>query len=254
MKRMQDKVCVVTGAGSGIGQAIARLFAAEGATLVLLSLDEAEVDQMRGELEAANVPHLAFVGDTADEAAWQRVVEAAREDFGRIDVLVNNAGYGVRGTVLDTDPATWRGIFDTNVTGVYLGCRSVLPGMIEMGRGAIVNIASVAGEIGMSERAAYCATKAAVTGLTRAMAIDHAAQGIRVNAVAPGTTDSPYFTKIDPEVADPEEFRARLAVRQPLGRLGAPEEIAAAALFLAGDESSFATGSVVTVDGGMSVW
>ncbi|MEV4734842.1 glucose 1-dehydrogenase [Saccharopolyspora sp. NPDC049426] len=254
MKRLQGKVCVVTGAGSGIGEAIARLFAAEGATLVVLSLEQDEVDRVDSELEVANVPYLTFVGDVAEESVWKRVVDRTREVFGQIDVLVNNAGYGIRGTVLDTDPPTWRGIFDTNVTGVYLGCRAVLPSMIEAGRGSIVNIASVAGEIGMAQRAAYCATKAAVTGLTRAIAIDHAEQGVRANAVAPGTTDSPYFHKIAPDVTDLDEFRARLAARQPLGRLGTPEEIAAATLFLAGDESSFATGSVVTVDGGMSVW
>lgn len=254
MTRLRNKVCVVTGAGSGIGQAMAHQFGREGASLVVLSLKEDEVERMRADLETEGVPVRAVAGDVADEQAWEQVVDEATGAFGSIDVLVNNAGYGIRGTVLDTDRATWQGIFDTNVTGVYLGCKAVLPTMIDAVGGSIVNMASVAGEVGMAQRAAYCATKSAVVGLTKAMAVDHADAGIRVNAVAPGTTDSPYFSKINPDVPDPEEFRARLASRQLLGRLGSPEEIAAAALFLASNESSFATGSVVTVDGGMSVW
>ncbi|MCQ4080883.1 SDR family oxidoreductase [Streptomyces sp. RB6PN25] len=251
--RLRDKVCVITGGTSGIGQAITRVFAAEGAAIAVLSLDEDEVATARAELERAGAPHIAVAGDVADAAAWSALADRVVDRFGRIDVLVNNAGYGLAGTVLDTDPQAWEALFGTNVTGVYLGCRAVLPVMIKAGRGSIVNIASVAGEIGMAERAAYCATKAAVVGLTRAMAVDHAVQGIRVNAVSPGTTDSPYFSKIAPGDAASEEFRRSLADRQLLGRLGRPEEIAAAALFLASDESSFATGSVVTVDGGMSV-
>lgn len=252
--RLRDKVCVVTGAGSGIGQAIAHQFGREGARLVVLSLKEDEVERTCADLESARVPVRTVTGDVTDEQAWQQVVDEAIAAFGRIDVLVNNAGYGIRGTVLDTDRAAWQEIFDTNVTGVYLGCQAVLPTMIDAGRGSIVNMASVAGQVGMAQRAAYCATKSAVVGLTKAMAVDHAEAGVRVNAVAPGTTDSPYFSKIHPDVPDPEAFRARLASRQLLGRLAAPEEISSAALFLASDESSFATGSVVTVDGGMSVW
>jgi meso-butanediol dehydrogenase/(S,S)-butanediol dehydrogenase/diacetyl reductase len=175
------------------------------------------------------------------------------ERRGRVDVLVNNAGYGIQGDVLDTDPQAWDALMRTNVTGVYLGSRAMLPWMIQAKTGSIVNVASVAGQIGMPRRAAYCASKAAIVGLTRAMAVDHARQGVRVNAVAPGTTDSPYFDKIAPDVPDPTAYRAYLAERQLVGRLGSPDEIASAIIFAASPASSFMTGSVITIDGGMSV-
>ncbi|NJC73431.1 glucose 1-dehydrogenase [Planosporangium thailandense] len=252
--RLQGKVCLVTGGSSGIGLAISELFAAEGAALAVLSVDGEQLTAACKQLTADGHEALAIHGDVSREADWAAAVEQTLAAYGRIDVLVNNAGYGVRGTVLDTDPQAWNDMFATNVNGVYLGSRAVLPVMCRNGSGSIVNVASVAGAIGMSQRAGYCATKAAVIGLTRAMAIDHADAGVRVNAVAPGTTDSPYFDKISPDVADRAAFRKQLAERQVLRRMGTPAEIAAAALFLASDESSFATGSVVTVDGGMSIW
>jgi meso-butanediol dehydrogenase/(S,S)-butanediol dehydrogenase/diacetyl reductase len=254
VKRLQDKVCLVTGGSSGIGLAISELFAAEGAAVAVLSLDGEELAMACKRLSAVRCEALAIGGDVSREADWARAVDQTVAAFGRIDVLVNNAGYGLRGTVLDTDLQAWNDLFATNVTGVFLGSRAVLPVMRKNQSGSIVNVASVAGQIGMAQRAGYCASKAAVVGLTRAMAIDHADDGVRVNAVAPGTTDSPYFSKISPDVADRAAFREQLAERQVLRRMGTPAEIAAAALFLASDESSFATGSVVTVDGGMSIW
>ncbi|MER8158394.1 SDR family NAD(P)-dependent oxidoreductase [Streptomyces sp. NPDC094472] len=249
---LEDKVCVVTGGTSGIGLATVRLFAGEGARQIVLAKDERECDALAQEAEGHGWPMTVVVGDVASPAAWDEVL-AQLDRLGGVDVLVNNAGYGIRGTVLDTDPADWEALFATNVTGVFLGCRAVLPRMVAQRSGAVVNVASVAGQIGMARRAAYCASKSAVLGLTRAMAVDHAAAGVRVNAVAPGTTDSPYFAKIEADVADPAAYRAYLEGRQLLNRLAEPSEIATAIAFLAGDASSFATGSVVTVDGGMSV-
>ncbi|MBI0293162.1 SDR family oxidoreductase [Streptomyces sp. PRKS01-29] len=249
---LEDKVCVVTGGTSGIGLATVRLFADEGARQIVLAKDERECDALAQEAEDHGWPVTVVVGDVASPAAWDEVL-AQLDRLGGVDVLVNNAGYGIRGTVLDTDPTDWEALFATNVTGVFLGCRAVLPRMVAQRSGAVVNVASVAGQIGMARRAAYCASKSAVLGLTRAMAVDHAAAGVRVNAVAPGTTDSPYFAKIEADVADPAAYRAYLEGRQLLNRLAEPSEIATAIAFLAGDASSFATGSVVTVDGGMSV-
>ncbi|WP_416970792.1 glucose 1-dehydrogenase [Streptomyces sp. 4F14] len=244
--RLTGKTAVVTGGASGIGRAVVDAFLREGARVGVVDLDE------RAAL--ADGPEFTVVGDAGAPRTWQRVHDQVVERWGRLDVLVNNAGYGIRASVTDTSWADWQAIVTANVSSVFLGCRTAIPLMREAGGGSVVNMASVAGHIGMSERAAYCATKAAVVGLSKAMAVDHAGENIRVNCVAPGTTDTPYFAKISAHLPDPDAYRADLAARQPLGRLGRPEEIAAATLFLACEESSFATGSVLTVDGGMSVW
>ena len=249
---LKDKVCVVTGGTSGIGLATVRLFADAGAKQVVLAKEQAECDALRREAGQNGWTVETITGDVADPDAWEQVLKET-DRLGGVDVLVNNAGYGIQGTVLDTGLEEWNALFATNVTGVFLGCRTLVPRMVEKGSGSVVNVSSVAGQIGMSRRAAYCASKAAVIGLTRAMAVDHAGSGVRVNAVAPGTTDSPYFDKIAADVADPVAYRAYLEGRQLLNRMGDPREIAAAIRFLASDESSFATGSVLTVDGGMSV-
>jgi meso-butanediol dehydrogenase/(S,S)-butanediol dehydrogenase/diacetyl reductase len=244
--RMTGKTAVVTGGASGIGRAVVEAFLREGASVGVV-----DRDQQAAEFEG---PAFAVIGDAGAPETWQRVHDQVARHWGQLDILVNNAGYGIRASVTDTSWEDWQAIVATNVSSVFLGCRTAIPLMRKAGGGSVVNMASVAGHIGMSERAAYCATKAAVVGLSKAMAVDHAKEGIRVNCVAPGTTDTPYFSKISAHLSDPDAYRADLAARQPLGRLGRPEEIAAATLFLASDESSFATGSVLTVDGGMSIW
>ncbi|WP_421106448.1 SDR family NAD(P)-dependent oxidoreductase [Streptomyces sp. NEAU-S77] len=244
--RLAGKAAVVTGGASGIGRAVVEAFLREGARVGIVDRD-AEAAEIEG-------PEFAVIGDAGAPQTWQQVEDQVTKHWGGLDVLVNNAGYGIRASVTDTSWEDWQTILTTNVSSVFLGCRTAITLMRKTGGGSIVNMASVAGQIGMSERAAYCATKAAVVGLSKAMAVDHANEGIRVNCVAPGTTDTPYFSKISAHLADPDAYRADLAARQPLGRLGRPEEIAAATLFLASEESSFATGSVLTVDGGMSVW
>ncbi|MFI6375676.1 SDR family NAD(P)-dependent oxidoreductase [Streptomyces sp. NPDC050546] len=243
---MTGKTAVVTGGASGIGRAVVEAFLREGARVGVVDRDPPAAGP--GDLD------FTVVGDAGAPDTWQQVHDQVAEHWGGLDVLVNNAGYGIRASVTDTSWEDWQAIVTTNVSSVFLGCRTAIPLMRKTGGGSVVNMASVAGHIGMSERAAYCATKAAVVGLSKAMAVDHASEGIRVNCVAPGTTDTPYFSKISAHLADPDAYRADLAARQPLGRLGRPEEIAAATLFLASDESSFATGSVLTVDGGMSIW
>jgi NAD(P)-dependent dehydrogenase (short-subunit alcohol dehydrogenase family) len=249
---LKDQVCVVTGGTSGIGLATVRLFAEHGARQVVVGIEDEACVLLKKEAASQGWDLETVTGDVGVEPTWQVVLDTA-DRMGPVDVLVNNAGYGLQGTVLDTSLAAWDDIMRTNVTGVFLGSQAVVPQMIERGRGSVVNVASVAGSIGMARRAAYCASKAAVVGLTRAMAVDHSEQGVRVNAVAPGTTDSPYFAKIAADVEDPAAYRAYLEDRQLLRRLADPREIAEAILFLASDAGSFATGSVVTVDGGMSV-
>lgn len=250
--QLEDKVALVTGGTSGIGLATVRRFVEEGAALVVLAKEESECARLAELATVEAWPVRTVVGDIGDPNAWTQALAVAA-DLGPVDVLVNNAGYGIQGTVPETSLEDWDALFRTNVTGTFLGCRAVLPQMLEAGRGSIINVASVAGQIGMARRAAYCASKAAVVGLTRAMAVDHSSAGVRTNAVAPGTTDSPYFDKIAADREDPVAYREHLAERQLVNRLGEPVEIAAAIVFLASDTSSFATGSVLTVDGGMSV-
>jgi len=182
----------------------------------------------------------------------QRVVQQTVDAFGRLDVLVNNAGYGFAGTVVDTDAEAWDDLMAVNVRGVYLCSKHAIPAMAKNGGGVIVNTASVVATVGIRNRAAYCASKGAVAALTRAIAIDHVADGIRCNAVAPGTIDTPYFDEILRKSPVAADSRKALEARQLLGRLGTPEEIAAGILFLAADESRFATGTILTIDGGMT--
>jgi NAD(P)-dependent dehydrogenase (short-subunit alcohol dehydrogenase family) len=180
------------------------------------------------------------------------MIAATVERFRRLDVLVNNAGYGIPGSVVETDEAAWDALMAVNVRGVFLCSKYAIPVMKTNGGGVIVNTASVVAAIGIGNRAAYCASKGAVAALTRAIAIDHVGDGIRCNAIAPGTIDTPYFDDILRKSPDPGATRKALAARQLLGRLGTPEEIAAGILFLASDESRFATGTILTLDGGMT--
>jgi meso-butanediol dehydrogenase/(S,S)-butanediol dehydrogenase/diacetyl reductase len=190
--------------------------------------------------------------DVSRDDDAKRVVHQTVEAFGRLDVLVNNAGYGFAGTVVDTDEEAWDDLMAVNVRGVYLCSKHAIPAMAKNGGGAIVNTASVVAAVGIRNRAAYCASKGAVAALTRAIAIDHVAEGIRCNAVAPGTIDTPYFDEILRKSPVAADSRKALEARQLLGRLGTPEEIAAGILFLASDESRFATGTILTIDGGMT--
>jgi NAD(P)-dependent dehydrogenase (short-subunit alcohol dehydrogenase family) len=190
--------------------------------------------------------------DVSRDDDAERVVEQTVKAFGRLDVLVNNAGYGFAGTVVDTDEQAWEDLMAVNVRGVFLCSKHAIPAMAATGGGVIVNTASVVAAVGIRNRAAYCASKGAVAALTRAIAIDHVGEGIRCNAIAPGTIDTPYFDEILRKSPVAADSRKALEARQLLGRLGTPEEIAAGILFLASDESRFATGSILTLDGGMT--
>jgi NAD(P)-dependent dehydrogenase (short-subunit alcohol dehydrogenase family) len=245
--RLKDKVCVITGGGSGIGRATALLFAQEGARLVVA--DKRNAQKVAAECANKGAQAIAVEADVAVAADVRRMIEAAVERFRRLDVLVNNAGYGITGSVVETDEEDWDALMAVNVRGVFLCSKYA---MTRSGGGTIVNTASVVAAVGVGNRAAYCASKGAVAALTRAIAIDHVGEGIRCNAIAPGTIDTPYFNDILKGSADPAATRKALASRQLLGRLGTPEEIAAGILFLASDESRFATGTILTLDGGMT--
>lgn len=249
--RLRGKTAVITGAGSGIGRACVEAFLDEGAAVIAVDRDS------QGLLDlAASRTSAAFevvIGDVRDERVITEAVARA-SSLGSLNILVNSAGFGIDATVLETSDSQWQDIFDVNVTAIYRWSRAVIPVMAHAGGGSIVNISSNLAEVGTPRRAAYSSTKAAVNGLSRGMAIDHAHQGVRVNVVAPGTTATQYFATMAPEKAIRTDFQEALASRQVLGRIGQPAEIANAVVFLASDESSYATGSVLTVDGGWSIW
>jgi meso-butanediol dehydrogenase / (S,S)-butanediol dehydrogenase / diacetyl reductase len=250
--RLKGKVCIITGGGSGIGRATCLLFAREGARVVVADKRQEAAEAVAAEGSAGGATMLPTMMDVSRDDDAQRVVHQTVEAFGRLDVLVNNAGYGFAGTVVDTDEEAWDDLMAVNVRGVYLCSKHAIPAMAKNGGGAIVNTASVVAAVGIRNRAAYCASKGAVAALTRAIAIDHVAEGIRCNAVAPGTIDTPYFDEILRKSPVAADSRKALEARQLLGRLGTPEEIAAGILFLAADESRFATGTILTIDGGMT--
>jgi 2-keto-3-deoxy-L-fuconate dehydrogenase len=248
--RLQDKVALITAAGQGIGRAIAEKFAAEGAKLIATDLDANKLAGLRGKLRKLDVR------SDEDIATFGR--EVSRE-FGALDVLVNCAGYVHQGSVLDCSDKDWDFSFDLNVKSMHRMIKTFLPGMLEKKSGSIVNIASVVSSIrGVPNRYAYGATKAAVIGLTKAVAADFIKQGIRCNAVCPGTIESPSLgeriTAVSQETGRAlDTVRQDFVARQPMGRLGTPDEVAWLALFLASDEASYITGQAHLVDGGMAL-
>ena len=250
--RLAGRVCVVTGGGSGIGRAVCLLFGREGATVVAADKNPESAARTVGELEFLGAQGMAVQVDVSLAKSVQGMVDVVVEEHGRIDVLVNNAGFGFAATVVETEEADWDRLMSVNLKGVYLGCKYVVPVMARQGGGSIVNTASAAGLVGVPDRAAYCASKGGVIAMTRAMAIDHVDEGVRINCVAPGTVESPYFDEIFAATDDPEGLRRLMEARHPMGRLGSPDEVAGSVLYLASDESSFVTGSVLSVDGGMT--
>ena len=248
--RLSDKVSVITGAGSGIGRAAAVLFAREGARVVVADIKREAAEETSRMIRGAGGEATAVEVDVTDGEKVQQVFRQTLAAYGRLDVLVNNAGYGFAATVEQTDEADWDRLMAVNLKGVFLGCKYGIPIMRRGGGGAIVNTASTVAMVGIESRAAYCASKGGVAALTRAMALDHVRDNIRVNCVAPGTIETPYFTEIFAKSPDPSSLRKTLEARQAMNRLGKPEEVAHAMLYLASDESSFITGTMLVVDGG----
>jgi len=244
--RDERPVAFVTGAGSGIGRATARELGRRGYRVVVTDRDPASAEETAAEI----ADPLALELDVRDLDAVERAVGRALEWAGRIDLLVNNAGINSPYTVLDTPLDLWDDVFDVNVRGMFFCSRAVLPGMIERGQGVIVNVASAGSLVAMAERAAYCASKGAVLALTRAMAIDHVDQGIRVSCVCPGSIDTPWVERLLDRSGDPEATLRDIVERQPMRRLGTAEEIAKAIAYLASDDAAYVTGSALVIDGG----
>lgn len=245
---MEGKRALVTAAGQGIGRAIAEAYAREGAQVIATSLTTGKLETLKNE-SGGRVEIAAL--DVTDKDVIARLAAGMKEP---LDVLVNAAGYVADGTILDCDEETWKRSFDINVTSMFYTCKAFLPGMLKVGRGSIVNIASVASHLkGVPRRFSYAASKAAVIGLTKSIAMDFVATGVRCNAICPGTTDSPSLRERMKALGDYETARKMFISRQPMGRLGTPEEIAALALYLGSDESAFTTGSIFVADGGQTL-
>ena len=248
--RFQDKVALVTGGASGIGRATAVLMAAEGAALAVADLDEQAAQEVAREISDAGGRAIAIGCDVSDAAQVEAAVQRMVSEFGRLDVLFNNAGITRRATVVDLSEGDWDRVMAVNVKGIYLMSRSAIPVLAASGGGAIVNTASGWGLAGGAKAAVYCASKGAVVLLTKAMAIDHAQQKIRVNCVCPGDTGTQMLQTEASQLGEQTEPFMAEAADRPLGRIGSPDEIARAVLFLASDDSSFVTGTALVVDGG----
>jgi NAD(P)-dependent dehydrogenase (short-subunit alcohol dehydrogenase family) len=247
---LSGKHALVTGAGSGIGAAIAETLARAGASVLVTDLDPSSARATAERIGAAGGKAASASLDVTDEADCRRIAGEVAASAGRLDVLVNNAGVGHVGTLLQTAGSDLDRLYAVNVRGVFNVSKAFLPGMLERRSGAIVNMASVGGTVGIRDRLAYCTTKFAVVGLTKSMALDHAADGVRVNCICPGRVETPFVAARLREYPDPERAYREMSSSQAVGRMGRPEEIAAAALYLASDEAVFVTGSALIIDGG----
>jgi 2-keto-3-deoxy-L-fuconate dehydrogenase len=253
-KGVSDKVAVVTGGGSGIGEATARLLAAEGAIVHVFDLDGAAAERVASGLGAAGRAH-AHAVDVADEPALTRAFAGVKTRSGRLDVLVNSAGIAHVGTLLSTDESDFDRLYRVNVKGTYLACRAAVRLMLENDGGSIVNLGSIVSLIGLEERFAYTMTKGAVLTMTRSIAVDYMKQNIRCNCICPTRVHTPFvdgFVKKNYPGREQEKL-AELGAYQPMGRMARPDEVAEAALFLASDASGFITGQALPVDGGVLV-
>ncbi|MFC8680441.1 SDR family NAD(P)-dependent oxidoreductase [Microbacterium ureisolvens] len=239
---LEGLVAVVTGGASGIGAAIADALAEQGAQVAVLDLDPSGADPR----------FAAFTADVSDRTGVDRAIAQVGERFGRIDILVNNAGIGAQGDVAANDDDEWARVLSINVTGIARVTAAALPWLRRSPAAAICNTSSIAATAGLPQRALYSASKGAVLSLTRAMAADHLREGIRVNAVNPGTADTPWVGRLLSSAADPEAERAALEARQPHGRLVSADEVAGAVLYLVSPASGSTTGTYIEVDGGMS--
>ncbi|HLY11482.1 MAG TPA: glucose 1-dehydrogenase [Planctomycetota bacterium] len=249
--RFRNKVVLITGAGSGIGQAAALAFAREGAKVAVADIAVRSADETVALIKKAKGKAIGLQGDVSKQSDCKHLVQETVARLGGLDILCNNAGIGVAGTAVTTTEEQFDDIFRVNVKGTFLLSREALSQVfLPKKKGVIVNTASIAGLRGILDRCAYTASKHAIVGLTKAMAVDHVKDGVRVNCICPGTTMTPWIDKRLKEAPDPKAALAALVARQPMGRLGTAEEMAAGILFLAAEDTAFATGTALVIDGG----
>ncbi len=250
MNRLEGKVAVVTGGNAGIGEAVAKRFAEEGAAVVLTGRRQRELDRVVSVIRLGKGKALEVAGSVTDEGHVQDVARKAVDSFGRIDILVNNAGIGDFGKRLhEIDDATWGAVLDINLSGVFRMTRAIVPQMLKQGRGSIVNISSIASLVGIPGLSAYAASKGGLDALSRALAIDYAKDGIRCNVVNPGLINTPMAASL---MANPDMLQTILA-QYAIPRAGTPEEVAHMVVYLASDEAGWVTGGTFTIDGGMTI-
>jgi 2-keto-3-deoxy-L-fuconate dehydrogenase len=252
MFRLDNKIALVTGAASGIGRAIAETFARAGAFVYVADRDPNGGQETVKRVHAAGGKASFVPLDVTNESDCEAARGVVHRAHGQLDVLVNNAGIGHVGTMIQTTGADMDRMYGVNVRGVFNVTHAFLPNMLQRKAGVIVNMASIGGVVGVRDRLAYCTTKFAVVGLTKSMALDHALDGIRVNCICPGRVETPFVSARLKEYPDPEKAYREMASTQAIGRMAKPEEIAAAALYLASDDSAFVTGSALLIDGGWS--
>jgi 2-keto-3-deoxy-L-fuconate dehydrogenase len=252
MFKLTDKIALVTGAGSGIGAAIAETFAQAEAHVFVTDLNEDAGRAVVRKITSAGGKAEFALLDVSREEECRRVAEEILSSHGRLDVLVNNAGIGCVGTLLQTTGVDMDRLYAVNVRGIFNTTKAFLPAMIQRKSGVIVNLASIGGIVGIRDRLAYCTTKFAVVGLTKSMALDHSHQGIRVNCICPGRVETPFVKARLAEYPDPEKAYREMSATQLTGRMLRPDEVAAAALYLASDEAASVTGSALMIDGAWS--
>jgi 2-keto-3-deoxy-L-fuconate dehydrogenase len=252
MFKLTNKTALVTGAGSGIGAAISEMLASAGAHVFVTDRDESSGQAtVKRILEQGHSAEFLAL-DVTNETSCRDCAGAVHLQRLRLDILVNNAGIGHVGTIMQTRGEDLDRLYEVNVRGVFNVTQAFLPGMLKMKAGVIVNLASIGGIVGIRDRLAYCATKFAVVGMTKSMALDHALEGIRVNCICPGRVETPFVSARLKEYPDPRKAYEEMAATQALGRMGRPDEIAHAALYLASDEAAFVTGTALMIDGGWS--
>jgi meso-butanediol dehydrogenase / (S,S)-butanediol dehydrogenase / diacetyl reductase len=252
VERLSGKVAFISGGGTGIGRACALAFAAEGAKVAVAGRRKEPLAAVAQEIQSSGGKALALTCDIVDRGAVEAAISSVAQHFGLLNIIVNNAGAVMVGTAEETSDEDWSRVLATNLTGTFLVSRAAIPVLRKAGGGSIVNIGSYLGIVGRERRAAYCAAKAGVAGLTRAMALDHARDNIRVNCVCPAIVETEMSLLSLSKAPDPEAARKQRIAELPLGRFGKPEDIALMALYLASDESSWVTGTVFPIDGGQT--
>lgn len=247
--RLENKVALITGGGTGIGAGIARMFAREGAQVIICGRREGPLKEVADEIDKNGGEVIYCLADVSSQKQIQEMIETITMKYGSVDILINNAGVYIPDDITSTSEEEWDRVMDIDAKGVYLMSKAVLPDMIKKGKGKIINIASIAGLFGFEKSAAYCAAKGAVVNLTREMALDYAPKGICVNAIAPGVID----TDMTKPFLQNEQAKQGFLSKTPVGRVGTPEDIAKGAVYLASDESDFVVGQILVIDGGWTI-